>query len=151
MVRKLAVVLAMAGCVLGLGTARAESEISNGKKVTAWLGGPAVLHFHPSQEGKFSVGLGVGPVMLDSTDYSTGSNEIKTGFIVEGMFYPQGNNAGLATNLRIGTGAGTYLAPGVFYVSRPSGNVVGRIGLMFPVGGDGVVPFLPEVAIGLRI
>ncbi len=132
---------------LGLAPAPGRAqEDGDGKQFSAWLGGPAVLHFHPDQAGKYSVGLGVGPVAVNSTD----DDGMKIGVMAEYMAYPKGGNAGLAACTRVGAVAGGYIAPGVFYVSRPSGNVVGRVGLMFPFGGEDIVPVLPELAIGIR-
>ena len=130
------------------------SDSGDSRRFTFWLGGPAVFDFRPGNSGSFTVGIGVGPVAVrDNTasfQDSTTGNGIKFGLIGEAFYFPNKNANGLAFNVRVGTGAGTYVAPGLFYVSKPKGGIVGRFGIMAPLGGNSIVPFLPELAIGYR-
>jgi hypothetical protein len=135
-----------------MGAANAQTKPV--KKTTFWLGGPAILQYSPGDDGRISLGLGIGRVLYvpGAKGYGTMAPppKIRSGLVVEAMSYPKGDCAGLALNLRLGSVEGNaYLAPGAFYGSRPSGNVVGRVGLMFPLGTD-ISPFLPDLAIGLR-
>ena len=152
MARTLTHVLAVAGCVLVVGAACAEQGSGGGLHPTLWLGAPLVVHMPADRDGKLSIGLGSGMVFRNHSDSPAFSDidVIRSGFIAEAVATPQGENAGLAYNLRIGTGSGTYFAPGVFYVSRPKNGISGRIGVMVPMGGDDVAPCLPEVSVGFR-
>jgi hypothetical protein len=145
-------VLAVAGCLLVMGVARAEQASGGALHPTLWLGAPLVVHMPADRDGKLSIGLGSGMVYRNRSESPAFSNldVVRTGFIAEAVATPQGENAGLAYNLRIGTGSGTYFAPGVFYVSRPKNGISGRFGAMVPMGGDDVAPFLPEVSVGFR-
>ncbi|MCX6358700.1 MAG: hypothetical protein NT029_02750 [Armatimonadetes bacterium] len=151
MSRSLTVVLAAAGSLLVMGPARAEQGSGGALHPTLWLGAPLVVHMPADRDGKLSIGLGSGMVYRNrSVSRSFAELDVvRTGFIAEAVATPQGENAGLAYSLRIGAGLGVYIAPGLFYVSRPKNGISGRFGAMVPMG-DEVAPFLPEVSVGLR-
>ena len=112
-----------------------------------------MLDYRPGSTGAFTVAIGLGGVLLSNSSSdsvnSTSGGSIAASPIGEVFFYPNRKASAIAFNVRVGSANSFYVAPGIFYVSRPKGILCGRIGLMAPIGG-GALPVLPEIALGFR-
>ena len=131
-----------------------SSDKIDSRHWTFWLFGSLGFDYRPGgANSAVSFGLGVAGVITktssSSTLDSTGLNGINIGLEGEAFYYPSHKGSGLAFNLRVGTANSIYVAPGIFYVSRPKGSILGRFGIMAPIGG-GAVPFYPEAGLGVR-
>jgi hypothetical protein len=89
----------------------------------------------------------------DSSDNSgtgTTNGNIKAGWEVESYYYPSPSKSGLAFMARfLSADHGTYIGPGIYYVSRPRSGVMVHVGANFPFGSN-VVHFDPEFGIGFQ-
>lgn len=126
------------------------------RRSTLWIFDGVMFEYRPGNTGSYSVSAGLGGVLdrgessNSNTSLGTSTPNITIGWVVRGMYYPNNLQSGLGLGLSLGPAAsGTYFAPGVYYVSRPKGGIVGRAGLSFPLGGD-AVPVLPELGLGFR-
>ncbi len=141
--------LTLAGTVPNGGTAGS----SDNRRFTLWIFGTIQLDYRISASGNFTVGLGVAGVLVNNSSnsssvLSTGGG-VNIGPMGDLFYFPRGKASGLAFDLRVGSANGIYVAPGIFYVSRPKGMICGRFGVLAPFGG-GAESFLPEVALGFR-
>jgi hypothetical protein len=120
--------------------------------ILSWFG----VEYAP-RGSNFSVGLGFNGVVTNSFTNKEGNSEIsdELAYNIELGYYSNSNCTGLMYSLRVGQAEGvdgnsssTFVAPGLYYISRPlHGGADFKIGASFPIGG-GIVPFSPGVNIG---
>ncbi|HLJ54081.1 MAG TPA: hypothetical protein VKT77_03525 [Chthonomonadaceae bacterium] len=120
------------------------------RRWTLWIGGPLELDYRPGNTGAITIAAGLGGALAREDDgFGDKQTTLKFGPLGEVYYYPNRRASGLAFNLRVGSADGVYVAPGIYYVSRPKGSVCGRFGICAPIGGN-TIPVNPEVALGVR-